>query len=149
MGEKTEFQPGDDVEIVICAKVTEITRRKPYDATLRFRYTTFEYGTQEGEVIIGRDAHVRQAFPAEGPVRPNDLWRDCHGGLWFGVRYWPNRDDEQDRAGINHKGWRPALVPADAGVRGKPLRPEEVCGLWGPIRLVHREPDGDSEGGDG
>lgn len=126
------FQPGEIVDITIKgARVehvttegfdgdaTKVAQVVVYDADGRPYYITFPPSWDT--VAVERRA------PAEWPPRAGDLWRDRAGEVWFAFR---------DRA-----VFLVPMYPVDISRSG--LEPARVMRAVGPLKLMHREDDGE------
>lgn len=119
MPDTVRYQHGEIVDITI--RGARVVRYDDDTVTIRYGRVPVVYGVQ-----LGDDVTVERVAPAEWPPRPGDLWRDRDGALWF-------------VAGTDRRGMRMYATSGDSA------DPDHVNRRYGPITLVHREPQ---DGGD-
>lgn len=135
-----QFEVGEHVDITIRnVKVVNTFKDTPLNASTR-TVLVFKLPSEDTErdrsytAPIYDDVTVKRVAPAEWPPQPGDLWRDREGELWFAYVVHEQRSSYVDmRCEDDGKGLPPF---GDDGVGG-------VNERFGPMTLVHREPEPD------
>lgn len=122
------FKPGEVVDITI--KGARVQRSGPDD--IGGRFLSVIYGDHNHHVTLDMkpEVTVERVSPPEWPPRPGDLWRDMAGIVWFATDV-----HDVDRTDVPEV----RLVRAYEGAASDPV--DKVLKLYGPLTLVHREPE--------
>lgn len=120
------FTPGEIVDIAISG--VRVLSVSPHCIDVEIAAEReLRIGTDEGNI------EITHRVPAEGIPRVGDLWRDREGDLWFASTGWDMDNNEYvsltcTKAKHLH-GWGDQIV-------------YYVLRQYGPLTLVHREPEG-------
>jgi hypothetical protein len=138
-----EFGPGEVVDITIRG-VRVGGRGMPQDpGRLCVDLGPWDDGVNQGRewfltIPSSVDAvTVTRVAPPEYPPRAGDLWRDRDGQLWFGVDV-TDYDADKIAFGVELQGQNTYTYGRWAA--------DEINKRYGPLTLVHREPDGGESG---
>lgn len=137
-----EYRVGEVVDIEI--KGARIMAPKPgIDDVLTLGIAESRPGVWH-TIEIPKDASnavtITRVWPADGPPRPGDLWRDRSGRSWFGISYDDDDEPEPRVILVDPVADRACLLGGDY------YRPEHVSERYGPLTLVHREPEAGESG---
>ncbi|MEH0823435.1 MULTISPECIES: hypothetical protein [unclassified Micromonospora] len=104
-------------------------------------------GAQYEIPLHHQDVTVERVAPAEWPPVLGDLWRDSGADLWFATLKAARVGDD----GRVFESARLVMAPARETphlYREQRIAPDKLLSQYGPLELVHREPQPDDADGD-
>ncbi|MEV4270585.1 MULTISPECIES: hypothetical protein [Micromonospora] len=140
--ERPTYVPGDLVAIAIRqATVLQVGQSGNWIRV------SGEDGAQYEIPLHHQDVTVERVAPAEWPPVLGDLWRDSTGDLWFATLKAARVGDD----GRVFESARLVMAPARETphlYREQRIAPDKLLSQYGPLELVHREPQPADPDGD-
>ncbi len=129
------YAPGEILSVVNGGLRVVRTRVDPAHGLVIDAEKVMKNGTTQRSSIFADapDVEITVTVPANWPPRSGDLWRDCHGDLWFGASHWDDYDRDAQLVSATGKAFDARWdEDTNAAVKRE----------YGRLTLVHREQNG-------